>query len=123
VDVIRLGIWLLLLLMIFVPLEKLFAETPQRIFRKGLLSDLGYYFLNNLLPRPSWCPPGLPDGCERVGATPDCAGCDSSRCSQFAAVGASRGGAGGGGVRLLLGTSLDTPGSVSVAVSLGPSQR
>ncbi len=51
VDIIRLGIWLLLLMMIFVPLEKLFAETPHRIFRKGLLTDLGYYFLNNLLPK------------------------------------------------------------------------
>src|SRR5271157_2078437 len=51
VDIIRLGVWLLLLMMIFVPLEKLFAETPQKIFRKGLLTDLCYYFLNNLLPK------------------------------------------------------------------------
>lgn len=50
-DILRLGIWLLLLMMIFIPLEKLFAETPQNIFRKGLLTDLCYYFLNNLLPK------------------------------------------------------------------------
>ena len=51
VDIIRLGIWLLLLMMIFVPLERLFAATPQRIFRNGVVTDLGYYFLNNLLPK------------------------------------------------------------------------
>ena len=50
-DIVRLGIWLLVLMMIFVPLEKLFAETPQKIFRKGLLTDLCYYFLNSLLPK------------------------------------------------------------------------
>jgi len=47
----RLGIWLLLLVMIFVPLEKLFAVTPRKIFRPGLFTDLCYYFLNNLLPK------------------------------------------------------------------------
>ena len=51
VDIIRLGIWLLLLMMIFVPLERLFAASPQKIFRKGWLTDLGYYFLNGVLTK------------------------------------------------------------------------
>lgn len=51
VDLIRLSVWLLLLMIVFVPLEKLFAQTPHKIFRKGWLSDLGYYFLNGLVPK------------------------------------------------------------------------
>ena len=51
VDIIRLSIWLLLLMMIFVPLEKLCAENPQKTLRKGFLIDLCYYFLNNLVPQ------------------------------------------------------------------------
>jgi sterol desaturase/sphingolipid hydroxylase (fatty acid hydroxylase superfamily) len=50
-DLLRLGIWLLLLMMVFVPLEKLFAVHPQSVFRKSFAIDLGYYFLNNLLPK------------------------------------------------------------------------
>jgi sterol desaturase/sphingolipid hydroxylase (fatty acid hydroxylase superfamily) len=48
VDIIRLTIWLFLLLIFFVPLEKLFAVHPHRFFRKSVGVDLGYYFLNNL---------------------------------------------------------------------------
>jgi sterol desaturase/sphingolipid hydroxylase (fatty acid hydroxylase superfamily) len=36
---------------IFVPLERLFAVRRQKVFRKGLFTDLGYYFLNSLLPK------------------------------------------------------------------------
>jgi sterol desaturase/sphingolipid hydroxylase (fatty acid hydroxylase superfamily) len=50
-DILRLSTWLLLLLMIFVPLERFFAVAPRKIFRKGLLPDVGLYFLNNLLPK------------------------------------------------------------------------
>jgi sterol desaturase/sphingolipid hydroxylase (fatty acid hydroxylase superfamily) len=50
-DVLRLSIWLLLLMMVFVPLERLFAVAPQKIFRKSFPTDLGYYFLNSLLPK------------------------------------------------------------------------
>jgi sterol desaturase/sphingolipid hydroxylase (fatty acid hydroxylase superfamily) len=50
-DVLRLGIWLLLLTVVFVPLERLFAVHRQKVFRKSFAVDLGYYFLNNLLPR------------------------------------------------------------------------
>lgn len=50
-DVFRLCIWLVLLMAIFVPLERLCARHPQKVFRKGFLTDLGYYFLNSLLPK------------------------------------------------------------------------
>jgi sterol desaturase/sphingolipid hydroxylase (fatty acid hydroxylase superfamily) len=51
IDVFRLGVWLLLLMLIFVPLERLFAVHPQRLFRKSFAVDLAYYFLNSLLPK------------------------------------------------------------------------
>jgi hypothetical protein len=51
VEIIRLSIWLLLLMVIFVPPEKLFAKTPQKLRRRGLMTDLGYYFINSLAPK------------------------------------------------------------------------
>jgi sterol desaturase/sphingolipid hydroxylase (fatty acid hydroxylase superfamily) len=51
IDVLRLGIWLFILMAIFVPLERLFGVAPQKIFRKGFVTDLGLYFLSNLLPK------------------------------------------------------------------------
>jgi sterol desaturase/sphingolipid hydroxylase (fatty acid hydroxylase superfamily) len=39
-----------LLALIFVPLERLFALRPEKIFRAELLADLGYYFLNAIVP-------------------------------------------------------------------------
>jgi sterol desaturase/sphingolipid hydroxylase (fatty acid hydroxylase superfamily) len=51
IDVARLGIWLLLLMAVFVPLERLFGVHPKHIFRKSFLVDLGYYFLSGLLPK------------------------------------------------------------------------
>lgn len=51
VDVLRLGVWLVLLLVIFVPLEKLCTRRSQKVFRKGFVTDLGYYFINSLLPK------------------------------------------------------------------------
>jgi sterol desaturase/sphingolipid hydroxylase (fatty acid hydroxylase superfamily) len=50
-DTLRLSTSLLLLMMILAPLERLFAANPQKIFRKGFLTDLCYYFLNGLLPK------------------------------------------------------------------------
>ncbi len=50
-DVIRLGVWLLLLLAIFVPLERVWALRPQRVLRLGYGTDLAYYFLSGLLPK------------------------------------------------------------------------
>ena len=49
-DIFRLCIWLVLLMVIFVPLERLCAQHPQKVFRKGFLADLGYYFISSLLP-------------------------------------------------------------------------
>jgi len=57
VDVIRLSIWLLLLMVIFVPLERMFAVHPHKVFRKSFPTDLGYYFLNSLLPKMLLVPP------------------------------------------------------------------
>jgi sterol desaturase/sphingolipid hydroxylase (fatty acid hydroxylase superfamily) len=37
-----------LLFLVFVPLEKLFALRPQRLFRRGLLTDLTHLLVNNL---------------------------------------------------------------------------
>ena len=46
----RLVVWLAVLASVFVPLERLFAHRPSRLFRKGVGADLFYYFLNSLLP-------------------------------------------------------------------------
>jgi sterol desaturase/sphingolipid hydroxylase (fatty acid hydroxylase superfamily) len=50
-DFLRLLVWLFLLIVIFVPLERIFAVHPQKVFRKSFLPDLGYYFLSGLLPK------------------------------------------------------------------------
>lgn len=49
-QVLRLSVWLLLLSVIFAPLERLFAVHPSRLFRKDVAADLFYYFLSSLLP-------------------------------------------------------------------------
>jgi sterol desaturase/sphingolipid hydroxylase (fatty acid hydroxylase superfamily) len=50
-DFFRLIVWLLLLMVVFVPLERLFAVHPQKIFRKSFPVDLGYFFLNGILAK------------------------------------------------------------------------
>ncbi len=50
ISVLRLCAWLVLLSVVFLPLERLFALHPQKIFRKAIAVDLGYYFLSSLLP-------------------------------------------------------------------------
>lgn len=50
VDVARLSVWLVVLSVVFVPLERLCAVAPHRFWRRGIVTDLGYYFLNSLLP-------------------------------------------------------------------------
>ncbi len=47
-QLIKLSIWLVILAAIFTPLERLFALHPRKIFRKAILTDIGYYFLTNL---------------------------------------------------------------------------
>ncbi len=56
-EVLRLTLWLVILSLVFVPLERLCAVRPQRIFRQGIATDLGYYFLNSLLPAVLLAPP------------------------------------------------------------------
>jgi sterol desaturase/sphingolipid hydroxylase (fatty acid hydroxylase superfamily) len=41
---------LVILTAIFIPLERLFALHPKKIFRKAILTDLGYYFLSGVVP-------------------------------------------------------------------------
>ncbi len=50
IDIARLSLWLLLLAVLFVPLERLFAVRPATWWRPGTAADLGFYFLNSLLP-------------------------------------------------------------------------
>ena len=50
VELLRLVIWLVLLAAVFVPIERMFGLRAREIFRKGLLTDLGYYFLSSLAP-------------------------------------------------------------------------
>ena len=49
-EIVRLSVWLVLLMAIFVPLERLYRLHPQRVFRKAFSTDLAYYFLSGLLP-------------------------------------------------------------------------
>jgi sterol desaturase/sphingolipid hydroxylase (fatty acid hydroxylase superfamily) len=48
-EVARAAAWFGLLTLIFVPLERLFAARPQRILRRQLGADLGYYLLNSVV--------------------------------------------------------------------------
>ena len=41
---------LALLAAIFVPLERLFALRPAKVWRREIGVDFGYYFINSLLP-------------------------------------------------------------------------
>lgn len=50
-DVFRLCVWLVLIAIVFVPLERLCAQQKQPVFRREFSIDLGYYFLNSLLPK------------------------------------------------------------------------
>jgi len=49
-DVMRLTVWLVLLVAIFVPLERLFTLRPAQIWRPQTGVDLAWFFLNSLLP-------------------------------------------------------------------------
>ncbi|CAM2814515.1 sterol desaturase family protein [Janthinobacterium lividum] len=50
IDVLRLVLWLVLLAVIFVPLERFFGERHAGRSRTELFSDLGFYFISSLLP-------------------------------------------------------------------------
>lgn len=49
-DVARLAVWLVLLIAIFVPLERLCSVHPAKIWRKQIGVDLAWYFVNSLTP-------------------------------------------------------------------------
>jgi sterol desaturase/sphingolipid hydroxylase (fatty acid hydroxylase superfamily) len=46
-----LSFWLILLLIVFVPLERIFGNHSQKVFRRSFGADLFYYFLNGVLPK------------------------------------------------------------------------
>jgi sterol desaturase/sphingolipid hydroxylase (fatty acid hydroxylase superfamily) len=50
IDIFRLCLWLVLLSVIFVPLERWFALHPQKLLRPGMGVDLVYFFLGGVLP-------------------------------------------------------------------------
>ena len=51
IGVLRLCAWLVLVAAVFVPLERLFSAKSQRVRRAGLATDIGWYFLSNLVPK------------------------------------------------------------------------
>jgi sterol desaturase/sphingolipid hydroxylase (fatty acid hydroxylase superfamily) len=57
VDVLRLTLWLVILAVVFVPLERSFALRPQKLLRTGVAADLGFYFASSLLPAVLIAPP------------------------------------------------------------------
>jgi sterol desaturase/sphingolipid hydroxylase (fatty acid hydroxylase superfamily) len=50
IDILRAFLWLAVLMIIFVPLEHVFALHPQRTLRRETLTNVGWYFLNSFLP-------------------------------------------------------------------------
>jgi sterol desaturase/sphingolipid hydroxylase (fatty acid hydroxylase superfamily) len=49
-KVASLSVWLILLTIVFLPLERLFALRPRRLRARATWADLAYYFLNGLAP-------------------------------------------------------------------------
>jgi sterol desaturase/sphingolipid hydroxylase (fatty acid hydroxylase superfamily) len=56
-SLLRLSVWLLLLAVIFLPLERLFAVRPRKIFCRTTAGDVGFYFINGLVPGLLLAPP------------------------------------------------------------------
>ena len=50
-ELLRLAAWMLLLIILFIPLERGFARRPHRAIRQNFLTDLGYFFINGLIPK------------------------------------------------------------------------
>ena len=53
----RMVVWLLLLAVVFMPLESLFAQRRRKFLGKTLASDIGFYFINGLIPSLLFTPP------------------------------------------------------------------
>ena len=49
-QVVHLSVWLVLLIAIFVPLERLFALRPAKFWRAQTGVDLAWYFINSIVP-------------------------------------------------------------------------
>jgi len=49
-SVLRLSVWLLLLAVVFLPLEQLFALHRRKILSKSLAGDIGFYLISGLVP-------------------------------------------------------------------------
>jgi sterol desaturase/sphingolipid hydroxylase (fatty acid hydroxylase superfamily) len=49
-SMLRLCAWLVILTMIFVPLERFFAVRREATRRRTILSDLGFYFISGIVP-------------------------------------------------------------------------
>ena len=50
-DLAKLAAYLLLVVAVFVPLERLFAARRQKILRPAIWTDLGYYVIGGLVPK------------------------------------------------------------------------
>jgi sterol desaturase/sphingolipid hydroxylase (fatty acid hydroxylase superfamily) len=50
ISAVRLCAWLLLLAVVFLPFERLFALRRRKIFCKSLAGDIGFYFISGLVP-------------------------------------------------------------------------
>ena len=50
-EALRLCAWLILLMVVFIPLERIFGLHKQKVFRKSFGVDLVFYFLSSLLPK------------------------------------------------------------------------
>ena len=49
-GVARVAVWLLLIAVVFLPLERLTALHPRKFFCKSLAGDIGFYFISGLIP-------------------------------------------------------------------------
>jgi sterol desaturase/sphingolipid hydroxylase (fatty acid hydroxylase superfamily) len=49
-DVLRTCAWLVIVVLIFVPLERLFAVRPTKFVRPALGGDIAFFFINSLIP-------------------------------------------------------------------------
>lgn len=49
-SLLRLSVWLLLLAIVFLPLEQVFAVRPRRFFSRSTAGDIAFYFLSGLVP-------------------------------------------------------------------------
>src|ERR1700679_2694791 len=49
-QAVRSGVWLVILIALFAPFEHFFSVRPAKLFQKGSLVNVGWYFINSLAP-------------------------------------------------------------------------